>query len=433
MVFSSIRFVGFFLPIFLILYSVTSKKYRPYTLLIGSIIFYSMGEPYNVWLLILSILVNFLCNKWMLCNQKYRSFWLSIILVWNIGLLFVFKYFDFFANNLNRLMGMKGIPLLHLALPLGISFYTFQMMAYQIDVYCGKIQKQASLRDFSLYVCMFPQLVAGPIVRFREFENDIQKPVYSMEHIENGLKIFTIGLGYKVLLANQISTLFNQIQGIGGENLNITIAWLGAIAYSFQIYFDFCGYSLMAIGLGEVLGYKLPINFNHPYMAISVTDFWKRWHVTLSQWFRDYVYIPLGGNRKGKKRMIFNLFVVWSLTGLWHGANWNFVIWGLLFCFLLILEKFGMESFFEKNRVVGHLYCMLIIPVSWIIFAQTDCNMLCSYLQAMFGRNKGHVMVGQVQLLRFVHTYWELLILCILFCMPMPMKLFHKYKKKVVL
>lgn len=253
-----------------------------------------------------------------------------------------------------------------------------------------------------------------------------------MKNVEDGLKLFTLGLGSKVLLANQISTLFNTIQGIGASHLDLSMAWLGAFSYSFQIYFDFWGYSLMAIGLGRIFGYELPINFNNPYMAKSATDFWRRWHITLSRWFREYVYIPFGGSRNGKLKTCRNLLIVWSLTGLWHGANWNFILWGLFFFVLLVIEKMGPGDYLERHPFGGHLYCALIIPVSWMIFAQTDLGTLLAYLKAMAGGNAGHALVGTQQLLRYAREYWFLFAVCFLCSTPLPMKTFNKYKNKKI-
>jgi len=281
---------------------------------------------------------------------------------------------------------------------------------------------------------MFPQLVAGPIVRFRTIEDQIKEPMFCAENVEEGLKVFTLGLGLKVLLANQIGTLFQSIQGIGAQNLDAAAAWLGAAAYTFQIYFDFWGYSLMAVGLGLMFGYRLPENFNHPYTAKSITGFWRRWHMTLSSWFREYVYIPLGGNRKGKARTCFNLLVVWSLTGLWHGADWNFILWGLFFFVLLSVEKTGWGDFLERTRLLGHLYCILLIPVSWIIFSQTDLSVLTAYLKAMAGGNQGAALVGLAQLLRYLKEYGALLLVCVLCSTRWPMRLYQRFKgNKVVI
>jgi len=428
MVFSSIEFIGFFLPIVLLLYLLAGKKLRLPVLLAGSLVFYGLGEPRYLLILLSSLLVNFSLSA-LLPLKKCAKPALGLILVWNFGLLFFFKYFDFFAENINKLAGEGTLPLLRLALPLGISFYTFQIVSYQVDVYRGTQKRCPNFLEFSLYVCMFPQLVAGPIVRFKTVEERIKNPMFNAENVEEGLKSFTLGLGLKVLLANQISTLCLSIQGIGAQNLDVAVSWLGAAAYSFQIYFDFWGYSLMAVGLGQIFGYQLPENFNHPYTAKSMTGFWRRWHITLSSWFREYVYIPLGGNRKGKARTFLNLLVVWGFTGLWHGANWNFLLWGLFFFVLLSIEKTGLGDYLEKTKVLGHLYCILLLPVSWIIFSQTDLSILAAYLKAMAGGNQGMAMAGAVQFVRYLREYGVLLLVCVLCSTSLPMDFYQRFKK----
>ena len=433
MVFSSLKFIGIFLPVLLICYSLVTTEHKKYILLLGSILFYAAGEPVYVVIFVTSLIINYWLSLLMgKPAQNVKRFFFILAILWNVGLLFFFKYYDFFAGEVDKLIGFERIPILGLALPLGISFYTFQIISYQIDLYKGKIQRANSFTDLSVYVSMFPQLVAGPIVRFDDISEEIIKPVFTLANVESGLKTFTIGLGLKVLLANQISTLFFSIQQIGAHNLDISMAWLGALSYTFQIYFDFWGYSLMAIGLGEMLGYRLPINFNQPYIAKSVTDFWRRWHITLSGWFRDYIYIPLGGNRKGRIRMIFNLFIVWALTGFWHGASWNFLLWGLFFFVLIVIERTGLGKLLEKTHVLGHVYIMLIIPISWMIFAQTDLHVLKDYILAMVGANYADSMIDTVHIVRYLKEYSWLLALCVLFSTPLPMKLYEKFKKNII-
>lgn len=430
MVFSSIEFIGVFLPIMMLFYLLAGKRFRKQVLLAGSLLFYAFGEPRYVVILIFSLFINFFLSGLLNRAEKARKAVLAVILLWNFGLLFFFKYFDFLSENINRFTGKESLPLLRLMLPLGISFYTFQIVSYQVDIYRRTQERCGNFWEFGLYVCMFPQLVAGPIVRFHEIEGYIKKPEFCMENTEEGLKVFTLGLGAKVLLANQIGTLFQSIQNIGAQHLDLSAAWLGAFSYSFQIYFDFWGYSLMAVGLGLLFGYRLPENFRHPYMAKSVTEFWRRWHITLSAWFREYVYIPLGGNRKGRMRTCLNLLIVWSLTGLWHGADWNFILWGLFFFVLLTIEKAGVGNFLNKTKFIGHVYLILLIPVSWIIFSQTDLSSLWAYLKAMAGGNQKNAMVSALQVIRYLREYWGLLAACILCSTPLPMELYYKYKKK---
>lgn len=421
----------------MIIYLISPAKYRNVVLLLGSLLFYGAGEPFFVLLLILSILFNYLISgvyyKLPGTEKKSarRAALLCALLV-DFGVLFLFKYWDFAAENINLLTGRQNVPLLSLALPLGISFYTFQMASYQIDCYQRKIKTKPGMVEFAAYVCMFPQLIAGPIVKYEEVAVQLEERKLTAGGLERGLKLFTIGLGCKVLLANQIGTLWNTIMTAGAGNLSVPVAWLGAFAYSFQIYFDFWGYSLMAVGLGRMLGFAIPRNFRNPYAAKSISEFWRRWHITLGRWFREYVYIPMGGNRKGRLRTVINLCVVWSLTGLWHGANWNFVIWGLVFFVLLSLEKCGLGKWLEKTKVVGHLYVIALIPMTWIIFAITDRGQLFSYLQNMVGIHSQNAIAGLPQLRRYLQEYWWLLAVCVLCATPLPARWYKKWKNSFV-
>ena len=345
-------------------------------------------------------------------------------------MLFVFKYWDFAANTVNGLAGHKVVPLLMLVLPLGISFYTFQMVSYQVDCYKGTMKEPTGIIPFAAYVGMFPQLIAGPIVRYDEVAERMRSRRIRFTDLENGLKLFTIGLGLKVLLANQIGTLWNTIMTAGAGNLNAAVAWMGAVAYSLQIYFDFWGYSVMAMGLGQMLGFEIPRNFDEPYSSRSISEFWRRWHITLGRWFREYVYFPLGGSRKGSFRTICNLFVVWAFTGLWHGADWNFVLWGLLFFVILTIEKNSYGKWLEQTKVLGHIYTILIIPVTWVVFAITDIRQLTAYIGNMFGVHRATAMVGIQQFMRYLEEYRVLFIFCILFVTPLPRMLYHKWKDK---
>ncbi len=442
MLFSSVGFLFRFLPVFMLIYLLVPAKYRNFVLLVGSLIFYGVGEPYFVLLLIFSMLINYGLSRYMFweprspqqnrAEKRARRKKVALVssLVIDFGLLFVFKYWDFAAENINSLAGHKLLPVLLLTLPLGISFYTFQMVSYQVDCYRGTQKEPADLISFASYVSMFPQLIAGPIVRYDEVADRMRSRKIRIRNIENGLKLFTVGLGLKVLLANQIGTLWNTIMTAGAGNLHASVAWLGAIAYSFQIYFDFWGYSVMAMGLGKMLGFRIPRNFDNPYTSRSISEFWRRWHITLGRWFREYVYFPLGGSRKGRLRTIGNLFVVWTFTGLWHGADWNFLLWGLTFFLLLTIEKNTYGRKLESTRVIGHLYTLLLIPITWVIFAITDIRQLVLYLGNMFGVHTSTVMVGGQQLMRYLQEYWVLLIACILFATPFPGKLYHKYRDR---
>lgn len=415
----------------MLIYLLVPEKYRNIVLLSGSLLFYAAGEPYYVLLLILSILVNYGAGKLILEKEKKIAKNILVFsLIYNFGMLFVFKYWDFAAGVVNQLFAGEKIPVFSLALPLGISFYTFQIVSYLFDCYRGKMREGADFVSFATYVTMFPQLVAGPIVKYEEVAERMKTRKIREKSVESGLKLFSIGLGFKVLLANQIGTLWNTLMSAGPGNLSAAAAWMGAFAYSFQIYFDFWGYSLMAKGLGKMLGFRIPRNFNHPYTSKSISEFWRRWHITLGRWFREYVYIPLGGNRKGFFRTALNLFIVWSLTGLWHGASFNFVLWGLAFFGLIAIEKKSFGKWLESKKMLGHFYVILVIPVTWMIFAITDMRQLLHYIQNMIGIHMSDVIVGSEQVMRYLKEYWLLFIFCILFSTPYPMDLYRKYKQK---
>lgn len=442
MLFSSVGFLFRFLPVFMLIYLTVPARYRNIVLLVGSLVFYGVGEPYFVLLLVFSVLVNYGLAKYMFWEprspqknrakkrRRRRKVALGTSLVIDFGMLFVFKYWDFAANTVNGLIGREIVPLLMLALPLGISFYTFQMVSYQVDCYRGELGEPEGFTAFAAYVCMFPQLIAGPIVRYSEVADRMKSRKIRIRNLENGLKLFTVGLGLKVLLANQIGTLWNTIMSAGAGNLHIAVAWLGAVAYSLQIYFDFWGYSVMAMGLGKMLGFRIPRNFDNPYVSRSISEFWRRWHITLGRWFREYVYFPLGGSRKGKLRTVGNLFIVWSFTGLWHGAGWNFLLWGMLFFVILTVEKNSYGKRLEKSKILGHVYTLIIIPITWVVFAITDIRQLGAYLGNMFGIHRAQVMVGGQQLTRYLQEYWVLLIVCMLFLTPVPRRVYNKCKDR---
>jgi alginate O-acetyltransferase complex protein AlgI len=435
MVFSSLEFLLVFIPVFLVIYFITPDKYKNYILLIASLVFYAYGEPAYLLLMVFSILVNYILARIMASQGKILAnfAFISSMLI-DFGLLFVFKYYDFFASNINTAFGYVRVPVLNLTLPLGISFYTFQMSSYMIDVYKGVYEVERNVVKFATYVSMFPQLIAGPIVNYSEVRADLNSRKVKLNAIESGAQIFIIGLMFKVLLANNISTLWSDVSRYGPLGINVPLAWLGAWGYSMQLYFDFFGYSLMAIGLGKIIGFRFPKNFNNPYAAVSLTDFWRRWHITLSRWFRDYVYIPLGGNRCGRVRHIFNLIVVWLLTGLWHGADWNFLLWGLCTVVILIIEKYFLRKFLDKSKFFGHIYMLILIPVLWTIFNVSDLGTLSLYLKKMFfipldGYNAANTMKT---FLYTVKQYWWLLALCVLFATPYPERFYIKYRKNAL-
>ena len=447
MVFSSIEFMFRFLPIFLIVYFAAAPKYRNIILLIGSLIFYGVGEPSYIILMILSILVNHFAavniyTAWkreddtQASTETNRKVWLIAAMVFNFGMLFVFKYLNFFIGIINGIAGTTVLKLVSLTLPLGISFYTFQAASYVIDIYRRKYEIANGLLDFATYLCMFPQLIAGPIVSFSEVKDDLHKQrKISLPKIEWGTTIFVLGLAYKVLLANKIASLWNTVMTAGVMGIHPLTAWLGSWGFSMQLFFDFFGYSLMAIGLGRILGFKFPTNFKNPYCATSSTDFWRRWHITLGRWFREYVYIPLGGNKKGKFRLVINTFIVWFLTGLWHGAAWNFIIWGMFFFILMMLEKFIYLRFLEKHPIIGYLYMLIIIPVSWVIFNISNLGELKLYLLRMFGNHavSGVPLGGMEKFVSLFGKYWWMLAICMVCATPLPMRLISRYKNNIFL
>lgn len=445
MVFSSLEFLFRFLPVFIIAYLVVKEKYRIYVILLGSLVFYAYGEHLYVLLMLASIFINhFISKKIFLYRMaeersgtdmtpRCRGL-LILACLYNFGMLFIFKYLGFFCSIINSIAGKDLLPIVELHLPLGISFYTFQIMSYVIDVYRKKYKVGDSLINFATYVSMFPKLSAGPIVNYSEVKDSMKDRRLKPAQIEAGVTIFIIGLLYKVLLANKIASLGNDINTIGVYGLNFLTAWMGAWGFSFQIYFDFCGYSLMAIGLGKILGFRFPQNFKEPYSAKSATEFWRRWHITLGRWFREYVYIPLGGNRKGPVRLVINIFIVWFLTGLWHGASWNFIIWGLMFFVILILEKFIFLDRLEESKWGGHIYMMFLIPLSWTIFKLTDLKDLGLYLRKMFfiPMPEKHNIDTMSKFLELFGRYWWLLLICAFFSTPIPMKLIKAYKDTIV-
>ena len=430
MLFSSLEFIFRFLPLFFLCYFVMPVRGRNLVLFLGSLVFYAVGEPVYILLMLFSILVNYSAARaiFAAASEGWRRFWLIFALVIDLGALFLFKYFDFFAENMNLLLREEALPLLNLTLPLGISFYTFQMISYVADLYLKKIKSPGTLLEFGTYVCMFPQLIAGPIVQYKEVSEQLRRRTNSLRAVERGLELFCLGLGAKVLLANKISIFWNQVQGIGFSSISTPIAWMGAVAFSFQIYFDFWGYSLMAMGLGQMMGFQIPRNFSVPYMARSATDFWRRWHMTLGRFFREYVYIPLGGNRKGRLRTVANLLIVWALTGLWHGASWNFVLWGIGFFVLLVLEKNIYGDLLERHAWIGHLYLWILVPVSWMVFEITDFSQLLIYLKQMVGIHAAPVLVGNEQLLRYVQEYGWLFAVCALCATWFPVRVYHKLR-----
>ena len=426
MVFSSLTFLLWFLPCVLLVYFLVPKKVKNAILFAFSLLFYAWGEPIYVGLMIFSTVLDYCCGR---AVEKYRGtpkakFGLLVSVIVNLSLLCLFKYTDFLLGTVNGIFGCN-IPLLNLPLPIGISFYTFQTMSYTIDVYRGDAKVQNNIISFGAYVSLFPQLIAGPIVRYQTIADQIDERTHSFDKFGEGVKRFVCGLGKKVLLANNIGLLWNTISG--SSELSVVSAWLGIVAFAFQIYFDFSGYSDMAIGLGKMFGFDFLENFDHPYCSKSVTEFWRRWHISMGTWFRDYVYIPLGGNRKGLAIQLRNIAIVWLLTGFWHGASWNYVLWGVFYGVILIIEKFFLLDKLKKAPAfVGHIYALLCVAVGWVLFAFEDFGAGFAYLKTMFG---GAAFCNSTALYQLL-SYLPLLILCAIAATPIGTRVYHRLNEK---
>lgn len=399
MVFSSLTFLFAFLPIVFIVYYAVPKKAKNVVILVSGLLFYAWGEPIYVLAMILSTFIDYTAGRLI---DRYddkpgiRTACLIVSLVMNIGLLGTFKYLGFLINSVNGWFGLS-IPNPNLPLPIGISFFTFQSMSYTIDLYRRNIKVQKSAVSFMAFVTLFPQIVAGPIVRYEDVQNELDSRSITEKMLGDGISRFITGLGKKVLIANNIGMLWSQIKATDYGELSAVTAWLGILAFTFQIYFDFSGYSDMAIGLGKMMGFNFPENFNYPYMSHSISEFWRRWHITLGAWFRSYIYIPLGGNRKGLPRTIINLLIVWAITGIWHGASWNFMLWGVYFGVLIIIERLFMGKVLEKiPSFFSWLYTFVLVVFGWVMFDAVDTRVVdigemfgqvFAYIGAMFGAN----------------------------------------------
>lgn len=432
MVFSGMVFLFAFVPVVFLLYYLLPQAYGNAVLFAASLFFYAWGEPMYIVIMLASTAVAYITGifadtkKYDRQNAWYAAFF---AVVWNIGLLLFFKYTDFAITNINSLFH-SSIKLPGLALPVGISFYSFQSLSYVIDVYRGEVKPQKNFLTLGTYVALFPQLVAGPIVRYIDIEKQLSRPrPHDIQMFASGAKRFSVGLAKKALLANNIYALFTDIGASPHKDLSVAAAWLGVIAYTFQIYFDFSGYSDMAIGMGKMLGFDFLENFDYPYISKSITEFWRRWHISLSSWFRDYVYIPLGGNRKGTKRQCINIAIVWALTGFWHGANWNFLLWGLYFGAVLLLEKFVLKETLDKlPAVLQHIYALFFIVIGWGIFAYDDPAQLGANFANMFGL--GHLPLWSAQTSLWLRQYAVLLVVLIIGSTPLMSKfgrLFNRY------
>ena len=438
MVFSTVLFLFRFLPITLLLYYAVPYKFKNTVLFVCSLVFYSWGEVKFFPIMVVLILINYVSGLLMERFEGHtglRRVVLVFSIVGSLSMLVFFKYTNFLINSLNALAGLSIAPVAGLeVLPLGISFYTFQTMSYSIDVYRQDVKTEHNIIDFGAYVVMFPQLIAGPIVKYRDVSNQLH--VYegriTLDRIEQGVSLFVFGLAKKVLLADAIGQLWTDIIGVKGSttaaiglaNASTPLVWLGVIAYSLQLYFDFSGYSMMGIGMGKMLGFDFPDNFNLPYISRSITEFWRRWHMTLSGWFREYVYIPLGGNRKGLKRQILNLFIVELLTGIWHGANWNFICWGLYYFVLLMIEKLFLLPYLEKGKIWPHVYTLFLVVVGWAMFVGNEYGVEFGLLfQKLFVWSSG------VSPLYYLRNYLVVLILSVLCCTEIPKKLWDEMQQ----
>lgn len=389
MLFSSLVFLFVFLPLIIITYYlVPIRSYRNFILLAFSLVFYAWGEPVYVVLMVLEILINFVLAQLIARNNdlKIKRLYLVITIIIDLGLLGFYKYSNFLIDIINNLFAMN-LTFIEISLPIGISFYTFQVLSYVIDVYRGKVKVQNNILNLATYITMFPQLIAGPIVRYETIEDELTNRKESLSMVADGIRRFIIGLGKKIIIANNLALLAESVF-LKTElvNYNFMIAWLGAISYALQIYFDFSGYSDMAIGLGKIFGFNFLENFNYPYIAKSITDFWRRWHISLSSWFRDYVYIPLGGNRVSKARWYLNIMIVWMLTGLWHGASYNFVAWGLYYGFFLIIEKVFLLRYLEKVKILNHVFTLVVVIFGFVIFNSSNLTQIQSFFTNMFAQ-----------------------------------------------
>lgn len=423
MLFSSIPFLFYFLPCVLLLYAVTPKKLKNLTLLISSLVFYAWGEPRLVVLMLITVTVGYVFGILTEKSPKLKRLWLILALVFELGFLVYFKYVDFFIYNFNAVTGLS-VPLLQVALPIGISFYTFQILSYNVDVYRGDVPAQKNPINLAAYIALFPQLIAGPIVRYRDIEKELTHRTHSFEKVAEGIRRFILGLSKKILIANVLGELCDTFKL--SDDKSVAFYWIYAIAFSLHIYFDFSGYSDMAIGLGKIFGFNFMENFNYPYISKSATEFWRRWHISLGSWFRDYVYIPMGGSRVGTVRMLVNIFVVWLLTGFWHGAAWNFIIWGLYFAALLLIEKLFLLKFLNKSKVLSHIYLLFFVIISFVIFNAASMTEAFEYIASMFGGTE--VPLFSTETLYYLRSYIFVFAVAVIGATPVPKLLANKAK-----
>ena len=435
MVFSTPFFLFYYLTLVLLVYYVAPVRFRNFILLIASLFFYYWGEQVYTVIMLLSIVIDYTHGMIVhRCKEKGNDAGARIAVassvVFNLAILFFFKYWDFAARSLQTL-GIGFLPVLNISLPIGISFYTFQTMSYTIDVYRGDARVQKNMIHFGTFVTLFPQLIAGPIIKYKDLDKQLECRTHSVERFSSGVCRFMVGLAKKLLLANNLGQLWDVFKATPVQELTFTGAWLGVIAFAFQIYFDFSGYSDMAIGMGRLFGFEFMENFNYPYIAKSITEFWRRWHISLSSWFREYLYIPLGGNRCKKGRWLFNLLIVWAATGIWHGASWNYLFWGLYFFCLLIFEKLLLGKWLRKlPRVLQHLYVIVLVLISWAIFAMEDLGHLGAYLQAMAGLNGGPILDSRT--FYYLRSFLPMLIIASIGSTPMVTKLWTRVSSRMI-
>lgn len=434
MVFSSILFMFIYLPIVLAVYYIVPTKWRNPWLFLSNLVFYGWGEPVYIALMMFSIVINYfsglLIYKNRDSNKSKAKRLLVINIIINLAMLSFFKYYDLFVKTIDIIPGLDFIRPLGLALPLGISFYTFQKMSYQIDIYRGDSEAERSFINFGTFVSLFPQLIAGPIVRYKDVASQIGYRPKSSEQFASGVRRFTIGLAKKVLIANNIGKLWDTYSTMASSDLSCVGSWLGIMAFTLQIYFDFSGYSDMAIGLARMIGFEFKENFDYPYIAQSVTEFWRRWHISLGTWFRDYVYIPLGGNRKGKYRQLLNICIVWALTGFWHGASWTFMLWGLYYAVFLIAEKlFLLKALDKAPSFVGHVYTIIVATCGWVLFELTSLTKCGAYFKTMFGFGHGGFITSVDYY--YMASFAIMFIVAIIACTPLAKNLFKKLPEKI--
>lgn len=425
MIFSSLEFIFIFLPILLIIYYITPNKYRNYVLLFGSIIFYFIGvkdHPAYMLLLAISVIINYFIGRLIGKNKKYSKIMLIFGIIYNLSFLFVFKYYDFVVSIISKI-STKEIKTLNLTLPLGISFYTFQVIGYLIDVYKEKYDPEKSILNFSTNMIFFAKIISGPIVQFDDMKKQLEGRPYKLSKFIQGVRYFIVGLGLKTIIADNIGIMWNDILMIGIESISTPLAWLGIFTYAFEIYFDFWGYSVMAQGIGKMFGIDLPDNFNLPYLSKSFTEFFRKWHITLGTWFKNYIYIPLGGNRKGTIRTLLNLFIVWVITGLWHGANWNFIIWGIFIWILIVNEKLWLKKYLDKYPIIGHIYMIFFIPLTWTIFNITNLSQLNIMFEKLFPFFGSNEVIDNLDFVKYIKDYGILMIISLICSTKLPKNL----------